>query len=268
MSDLRLAPDASAPEVPLSDRTTAVRVVGIVRGREVNADARVSLDADTLVIAWPASPAWRVALEGIDGLAAADGALSLYLRDHDVLELTTSVAAPDALRELAARLTEQVCRLPEFTRGLREFGAVRRGAAMGAVRAGGPSPLHQAHDLWFAPLLDARRAVQGVSDPTRQAALLHGATLTTAMLDAGARIAMLLAPTDAAERRALDAAIEDEAAPLFRALTRLAHTADAVQHGASDTRFADWRIWVEACRATYAEADEAWAGIAEMVGES
>lgn len=244
----------------MSDGTT-VRVVGIVRGREIDGSARVFLDDEALVLEWPAAAAWRLSLDGIDGVATGTASCTVYLPDHDVLEITGS----ESLHSLAMALTERACRMPELTRGLRDLGAVRRG---GSIPADGSSPLHAAHDLWFAPLLAARRAVHGVSDPQRQVMLMDGAALQQAMLAAANRIAAKLAPTDQAEQRAIEAAIEDEAGPMFAALDRLRLAGETVRSGDTDTRFADWRRWVHAARAVFEKADEGWTGIAEIVGES
>jgi hypothetical protein len=45
-----------------------VHVVGIVRGRGINALGTIALDHDALVLEWPQSAAWRLALDGIEGL--------------------------------------------------------------------------------------------------------------------------------------------------------------------------------------------------------
>ena len=242
----------------MSSEPLTVRVVGIVRGRQVNALAALTLDLDAVVLSWSTAAAWRLELDGIEGLHAADTSLSVYLRDHDVLELS----GHDALRRVAQQVIDRACRMPELTRGLRELGAVRRTD----VRRDGRSPLHVAHDLWFAPLLAARRAVHSVSDPSRQVMLMEGSMLSAAMLEASAQIAIALAPHNAAEQRAAEAAIEDEAAPLFAALDRLRIAGDTVRTGASDTQLADWRRWVQAARDVFAAADDAWAGIGEIVG--
>ena len=235
-----------------------VRVVGIVRGREVNAGAELSLDHDALVLDWANAAAWRLDLDGIEGIATEAASLTIYLRDHDVLELTGG----EALRPFGLAVMDRACRMPELTRGLKALGAPRYGA-----RAGGGT-LQTAHDAWFAPLLAARKAVHGVSDPQRQVALMDGASLQHAMTEAAGRIAALVAPDSAAEQRAVEAAIEDEAAEMFVAIDALRAAAATVRTGETDTRFADWRRWVTAVSAVFAAADEAWGGIAEILGES
>lgn len=237
-----------------------VRVVGMVRGREIDSTARVFLDGDALVLEWPHAAAWRLALDAIEGMGAGATSCTVYLPDHDVLELTGS----ESLRTLTTAVTDRACRMPELTRGLRDLGAVRRVAGIPST---GTSPLYTAHDLWFAPLLSARRAVHGVSDPQRQVMLMDGGALLDAMLQAANSIAGTLVPDNAAEQRALAAAIEDEAAPLFAALDQLRLRGDTLRTGELDTRFADWRLWVDAARIVFEKADEGWTGIAEIVGE-
>jgi len=240
------------------DQRLAVRVVGIVRGREVDAGAALSLDRDALVLDWDGAASWRLDLDGIEGIGAGVSSLTVYLRDHDVLEFTGG----EGLRPFALAVMDRVCLMPELTRGLKALGAPRYGTR------GGVSALQSAHDLWFAPLLAARKAVHGVSDPQRQATLMDGAALTAAITEAAARLAVSLAPDNAAEQRAVEAAIEDEAASLFAALDALQVAGESVRTGEMDTRFADWRRWVTTVRAVFAAADEAWGGIAEIVGES
>lgn len=247
------AHDDVRPVVPPADATgyaAEARVHGIVRGREIDATARLTLEPDGLRIAWGASAPWVLGYEGIDGLDVQPTVARLYLRDHDVLELS----GDEALRPLALQLCARACRLPELTRGLRAFGAIRN-----------PTSLHAAHDRWFAPFLAARRAVHDVSDPARQVTLLDGAKLVADVERAIEEIAATRAATDAAERRALEAALEDEAEPLFEALTRMAVAGEAVRGAAPDTQFADWRRWVSMVQVAFTAADEAWVGAAEVL---
>jgi hypothetical protein len=227
-----------------------VHVVGMVRGREIAGAARFSVEAQYVQLAWLNAAPWQVSFDGIDGAQVGATSITLYLRDHDVLELT----GDDALRPAGLKLLDAVCRMPELTRGLRSLGAVR-----------GTDALQATHDRWFAPLLAARRAVADVSDPTRQAALLDGRALLRDLERAISEIAATRAPGSPAEQRALEAAMEDEAEPLFAALTRMAVAGDVVRAGAEDTRFADWRRWVDVARRVFAESDDAWVGIADVL---
>lgn len=228
-----------------SEITAQARVVGIVRGREIDASASVTIDQDTLVLAWQDATPWRLSLSGIEGISGGASSLTIYLVSNDVLELT----GDEELRMLGLQLLDRACTMPELTRGLKSLGSSRG------------TPV-EAHDRWFAPLLAARRSVVGVSDPARQVMLLDAAQLTQEIERAIAEIAATHAPGDAAEQRAVEAALEEEAESVFRAIGIMGLAGDALRGGALDTRIADWRRWVETVRAVFAAADEAWAGIA------
>lgn len=239
-------------------------VVGIVRGKEVDSDAVLEFDGPTITIVWARAAPWRLSLEGIDGVTVDARQLTLYLRSGDVLELRSSDvrdvlserdgegADSDALLKWGTQLIERATTMPEVTRGLRALGS-RRG------------PLGAKHDAWFAPLLNARRAVAGVSDALRQAALLDAHHLAGAMRTVMTELAVIQAPSDAAVQRAIEAVLEEEAEPLFSALARLAVEAAALQGGALDTRLRDWRSWVDALRAVYEAADAAWVRSADVL---
>ncbi len=212
-----------------------------MRGREINATAEVSLDDQAITLAWEAATPWRLTVDGLDGIEHGPSQLTLYLDGGDVIDLS----GDDQLRAVALQLMAQACTMPELTRGLRTLGSLR----------GTPGA---AHDVWFAPLLSARRAVQGVTDAQRQLTLVDAGELGLAMQRAMAELAALTAPDDAARQRAIEAALEEEAEPMFVALHRMALAADALSGSALDTRFADWRRWVLALRAVFNAADDAW----------
>lgn len=218
------------------------RVVGIVRGREINADAQLALDEHSLAILWDRAAPWRLALDGIDGLHTDDGHLTLYLASGDVLD----VSGDPSLRLLGMQLQGRACAVPELTRGLRTLGSRR--AAIG-----------NAHDAWFAPLMSARRAIDGVSDPLRQVTLVDAANLSRAMTTVISQLAAIEAPTDVAAQRAIEAVLEEAAEPMFVAMTSLALAADVLRSSELDTRLADWRRWIDALRAVFIAADNSWA---------
>jgi hypothetical protein len=225
--------------------TAQARVIGIVRGREIDTSASVSIDQDTLVLAWQNATSWRLSLTGIEGIAGGASSLTVYLVSNDVLELS----GDDQLRALGLQLLDRACAMPELTRGLKSLGS-SRGTPVAA------------HDRWFAPFLAARRSVEGVSDPARQVLLLDAAALAQEIERAIAEIAASTAPGDPAEQRAVEAALEEEAAAVFTAIDIMGLAGDALRGGALDTRIVDWRQWVETVRGVLAAADDAWTGIA------
>ncbi|MBL0169279.1 MAG: hypothetical protein IPP90_00945 [Gemmatimonadaceae bacterium] len=227
----------------------AARVVGIVQGREIDAPATLELEDHALVIGWTRAAPWRLALEGIDGLSQTASQLTLYLASGDVLDLT----GDESLRALGGQLMDRACAMPELTRGLRALGSLR----------GTPGA---AHDAWFAPLLSARRAIEGISDPLRQVTLMDASRLTESMSRVLAELAAVRAPTDIPQQRAIEAVLEEYAEPLFLALARMGLAADALSGSAPDTRLSDWRRWVDSVREVFASADESWKDAAVLLG--
>lgn len=237
-------------QTPLGEQQSGirVRVIGIVRGRELDAHAMVSLSGNTVALAWENAAPWALGLEGIDGVMPRPGQLTLYLSSGDVLELTEN----EALRAFGARVLDRACAVPELTRGLRALGSLR----------GTPGA---AHDRWFAPLLAARRAVAGISDAERQVALVDAAVIALQLRRVMNDIAKELAPTHTAMQRALDAALQEETEPVFEALERLALTADVLRVSALDTRLHDWRRWMNALREVFVAADQSWPRCAVVI---
>lgn len=241
------APLSRAPE-SMSAMTVQAHVVGIVRGKEIDSEATLELDHHSIGIVWSRATPWRLALDGIDGVHGGATQLTLYLASGDVLELT----GDDSMRAFGAAIEERACVVPELTRGLRALGS-RRGT-IGA-----------SHDAWFAPLLAARRAIEGVSDPLRQVALLNAQQLHDTMITMIADLAAIRAPGDPALRRAIEAVLEEECEPMFTALNLLAIAGDALLGGAPDTRLLDWRRWIAMLRAVFEAADDAWGRGAEII---
>lgn len=240
MSELRQTePDGTTPGSP--GYGIRVRVRGIVQGRELDAYAMASLSGHAVVMAWENATPWRLDLDGLDGLMPQPQQLLLYLASGDVLELSES----DDLRSFATRLTDRACEVPELTRGLRALGSTRGSQV-------------SAHDRWFAPLLSARRSVAGISDPSRQVTLVDAASIAQQLRRVIAQLADEHAAGQAAMRRAIDAALEQESEEVFVALERLALTADVLRISTPDTRLVDWRRWVGALRDVFIAADQCW----------
>lgn len=217
------------------------RVIGMVRGRELDAYATVTLASTAIVLSWENAAAWRLDLDGLDGVMPRPNQLTLYLTSGDVLELTDN----ESLRQFATQLLDRACTVPELTRGLRSLGSMR----------GTPGP---AHDRWFTPLLAARRAVAGITDAERQVAVVDAATIAKQLSQIMTDIAAELAPTHPAMQRAIAAALHEETEPTFEALTRLALAADVLRASALDTRLQDWRRWMSALREVFVVADQCW----------
>jgi hypothetical protein len=239
------------PSLPETSGVTGpVRLVGIVRGRDIDGSATLSMEDHALVIALVGAHPWRLDLDALDGVVHRASHVTLYLHGGDVLDIT----GDETLRPLALKIIDDACAMPELTRGLRAFGSLR----------GAPGP---AHDRWFAPLLEARRSVAGVSDVQRQVALVDARRIAEAMATVIARLAAEKAPKLMPMQRAIEAALAEESLPAFKALERVALCGDAVQGSAEDTRIADWRQWVVALREAFTAADECWPRCAAVLGD-
>ncbi|MDQ6611512.1 MAG: hypothetical protein M3Y64_03685 [Gemmatimonadota bacterium] len=231
-----------------SGTAVRARAIGIVRGRDIDEFAEVSLDATRLLFAWENGTVWSLPIDALDGVMPGAAQLTLYLTSGDVLELIDN----ELLRTFATQLLERACTLPELTRGLRALGSQR----------GAPGP---AHDKWFAPLLDARRAVAGVSDAVRQVALIDAARIAENMQRTITELAREQSPNHAAMERAIEAALLEESEATFVALARLALAADVLRESTLDTRLADWRRWVSVLREVFVAADQCWPRCAEVL---
>lgn len=232
-----------APPQPVS---AVADVVGLVQGREVHAEAQLRLDADALTLAWHQAMPWVLAFDGLDGVRIGEREGTLYLEGHDLLELR----GDEALRPFLRALQDQVCQVPELLRSVRHFGAIQ------------DSPrIQSAHDGWFAPVLTARRALAGVSDPLRQVALCDAEVLAAGIRRACELIAVQEAPTEAAVQRALTAHLEEAAQEALTATASMALTADALRRGDSETRFADWRRWTASVRDVVRALETGWIAV-------
>lgn len=246
--------------MPEETEAWRVQVRGLLRGRELNDQATLSLNADSLNFRWARASSWSLALNGIDGLYGEEDMLTVYLQDHDLLEFRAEPHRATSLHSLEAAMLARACKVPELMHGSRLELSSHAGFAS---TSGGLE--RNAHSFWLAPLVEARRAIEGVGDPGRQAAVLNSDKTAEAMLAAIDKIAELLAPGDAAVQRALRAAMQDESAAMFSALNRVNATARTLACSAPDTRIADWRRWMASVGDAYTAAGEAWAAIRELL---
>ena len=136
--------------------------------------------------------------------------------------------------------------LPEFTRSLRHFASVE---ALGDLD----------HELVFGPLLAARRTAARVSGTDARLAAFDAARLRRSHAESMAALATARKPKSDAGRRALVAALEELAGPVFAALDRLERHAALVRSSADGERDAAWRRWTDAVQGLFDAADRYWA---------
>lgn len=213
---------------------------GLLRGRELEGDAMVTLDADALSFD-RAGGRIAIALAQIEGVRVRGAALELCLADRDVVQLTQS---PE-LAALAAEIVSRVCALPEMTRSLRALGA-------GSLAAG------EEHDHFFGPLLEARLAAERAPNLTALRGAFDAVALRASIERVLEAIAAHRYPGEAGERRALLAELGDNTQALFAAIAELARAETALVASDDRVRFVRWREWQAVLRSVFRSADGCW----------
>lgn len=144
--------------------------------------------------------------------------------------------------------------IPEVTRGLRSFAA--------------PSALGGAHDLFFAPLLDARRGANVALKWPQRLQAFDAERLDATLHMTLQSFAAEQYPASAPDRRALAARLEDACGDLFHALTALGAAATGVRAApADDVRVEAWTLWILALRRVFSAADRGWENVRTTLGE-
>jgi hypothetical protein len=187
----------------------------------------------------------------LDGARVSLGHLTLYPSNGDVVELSGAAELGEMGRHLRAR----ACTLPELTLALRGLGSPRAHP--------GPD-----HDRYFGPLLAARRGAQRASGPSGRLAAMRGAALEAELERVLHTFAAERFPASPPERRALEAELDDLAAPVRTSLRRLDEAARAVTGASDDTAFVWWRAWAAECRALFAHADACWLAAVPALGSA
>jgi hypothetical protein len=90
---------------------------------------------------------------------------------------------------------------------------------------------------------------------------LDAALLRRELASAVSVLAVTRVPRPGAERRALDAALEDATVPLLAAVDALAAATASFQHADGRRRLVAWRGWTDAARATFAATDACWPAV-------
>ena len=217
-----------------------VMLGGLLRGRELDGEAMVSLDAESLSLD-TARGRISFALAQLEGIRVPGDVLELYLATGDVIQLEQA----SELNALAAEIAAQVCAIPEMTRSLRALGA-------GSLAAG------DEHDRFFGPLLEARLIAERAPNLVALRAAFDAQALRAAIANVLAEIAAERYPREAGERRALSAELTDNAKELFGRLAEL-ERAEAVLGSCDDSeRFVRWREWQAVLRNVFRSADESW----------
>jgi hypothetical protein len=217
-----------------------VMLGGLLRGRELEGEAMVSLDAESVALD-TARGRISLALAQLEGIRVPGDVLELYLANGDVIQLEQ---APD-LNALATEIAAQACAIPEMTRSLRALGA-------GSLAAG------EEHDRFFGPLLEARLLAERAPNLVALRAAFDAAALRSAIDHVLEEIATERYPGSAGDRRALIAELRDNAHELFGRIAELERAENALGACDDSERFVRWREWSGVLRNVFRSADESW----------
>lgn len=231
----------------------AVLVRGSLRGHSIDGDGRVGLDDDALIIEVPRRSI-RLAIDRIDGISWRSPALTLHLVGGEQIELHGNPGLEGVMR----RVTDAAMRFPEVTRALESMGALR-----GAPARDG---LGEEHDRFFGGLLRARRFVEESHELEPRLSAFSGRRLSEGFQLAFADFARDRYPTQAPDRRAVEAELTDEAEPLFGALVALDSAASALRTADDRERFRRWREWTGTVARAFQEADRVWRAVLPLLG--
>jgi len=237
-------PDATGSPLP-------VTLDGAIGGASLRGAATIVVDDDAVMLRGEFGET-VIAMSILEGMSYRDGRLALYMRGGDVMEATGSAR----LAALAREIVGQACTLPELTRPLRTLGS-RRGR------------LGIDHDRFFAPLLAARRRGERASDRQGRLRAFEGAGIRAALESAIADFAKARFPRRAPDRRALEAELQELAAPLMTSLEALdVYAGRATEEDTESTTFVRWRSWCGAVQDVFERADRCWLAFGPVLGEA
>jgi hypothetical protein len=230
----------------------AVRLHGAWQDRALDYDATVRLDDYTLTIDCAQGTPPRITLpaDQLTGAELRGDTLTLRAVDgHAVV-----VSAPEHLDGLRNRLEAAVCVFPAQTLSLRGFGSER--SAPGSD-----------HDRWFEALLHARRVAEESRTIETQRRAFDAARFTRhahALRESWAAERF----TAAADRRAMQAELEELATPFTQIIRQLEHSSLRLRQAPDAHQFDAWRRWTAVVQQTFRAADDVWMAMVPVLADS
>jgi hypothetical protein len=221
----------------------SVSLGGFFRGRDLSGEATIVVHGDIIELERGARTL-RIPLAAVEGARMRDDILELFLDGGDVVE----VSGADELPALARRIEKRACVVPELTRSLKAFGSRR--AFPGAE-----------HDLFFAPLLEARRRSERSLGPTGLRDAFDARPLREEIEEVLRALAASHHPRHAPDRRALQAELREAASSLLRSVDDMGVAQGRVEDSDGADRIARWREWTLLVRELFVRADATWLAI-------
>ena len=225
-----------------------VTASGSWRGATLSGDVVLEVgDEDVAIASLDGARRLPLPLGTLQGARFRDGELTLFFPDGTIV-----LAGEGRLAAASRAIISRACAPGELTLALRSLGSHRRGA-------------DDLQRRWFEPLLTARRKLDRAYEPDAQAAALDARALLAAYHDLAHRIAERSAGQAPADKRALEAQIDDALAPLVAALGMLEGAAVALRTASAEVAIARWREWSVLAGAVFAAADRCWPNVARLV---
>jgi len=153
------------------------------------------------------------------------------------------------------QLIERACPVPELVRSHRLLGSRRGGSADAQVK-------------FLAPLLQARKRVEGAPDLETRVAQLEGRILRERVVAALQTIAKDVHPASHPDRRGLEAELDEAMVPFYRGLDKLDAAAKYFRDAPEPIRFLAWHRWISELSNAFALADSGWASAARLLSTS
>lgn len=152
-------------------------------------------------------------------------------------------------------LVALACPLPELVRDHRLLGSRRGGHVDLQAR-------------FLAPLLQARKRLEGEVDLDTRVATLDARALRERMATAVQALAKDIHPVSPPDRRGLEAELEEALDSMFTAIDAIEQAAMVFRDAPEAVRFTAWRRWVSAVSNVFALADRSWANASRLLPDT
>jgi hypothetical protein len=220
---------------------------GSLRGVSFSGDAVLELTAEEAALVGADGRREPLPLGTLGGVRWDAGALTLgFAAGTVVLRGEGRLAA--AARDILAR----ACAPGELTLALRTLGSHRRGA-------------DDLQRRYFEPLLAARKKLAKASDPRSQTSALDARALRASYEDFAHSLAERSGGLAPADRRALEAQLDEAIEPLLAVLRTLETSASALRTSSGEGNVAAWREWSGEATRVFAAADRCWPAVARLL---
>lgn len=221
-----------------------VALGGLLRGRDLAGSATLFVRGDTLEIA-RGERSLALPLDSLEGVRMRGDLLEVFLDTGDVVEARGS---EELLPHLARHIEKRACIVPELTLSLRAFGS----------RRAFPGP---EHDLFFGPLLEARRRAERALGPAGVRSAFDAPSLRKEIEGVLRGLAAARHPTRAPDRRALVAELLEAASGLFAIIDVMGTAQRSVEDSDGADRIARWREWAAMVHDLFIRADATWLAV-------